>query len=74
VLARDEADEVTLDLHRVVLAGQRKPLREPANVCIDHDSLGLAQLGRHDVCGLARNSGQAEQVVQTAGHLTAEFL
>jgi len=53
VLARHEALEVALDLHRVVLTRQPQTLRQPADVRVDDDALGLAELGGDDVRGLA---------------------
>jgi hypothetical protein len=55
VLAGDEALEVALDPHWVVLLREAEALREPPHVRVDDDSLRLPQFGRDDVRGLARD-------------------
>src|SRR5207253_3181745 len=49
VLTRDELHQVALDLHRVLVLGQSKPLGEPAYVRVDDDALGVSELRRDDV-------------------------
>ena len=58
--ARDDLDEVALDLDRILLPGQPEPLREPAHVRVDDDALRVAELGRDDVRRLARDAGQPQ--------------
>jgi hypothetical protein len=57
VLARDEALEVALDLDRVVLLRQAKPLGETAHVGVDDDPLGVTELGCDHVRSLACDPG-----------------
>jgi len=53
VLARDDALEVALDLHGIVLTRQPQALGESADVRVDDDSLCIAELGGDDVRGFA---------------------
>ena len=46
VLAWHELDEVALDLDRIPPAGQPEPLRDAPHVRVDHDPLGVTELGR----------------------------
>src|SRR5947208_12352696 len=46
----DEAHEIALDLDRILLAGEAKPLREAPDGCGDHDALRLAAAGRRVAC------------------------
>ena len=57
--ARDELDEVALDLDRILLPRQPEPLREAAHVRVDDDALRVAELGRDDVRGLPRDARAA---------------
>ena len=43
--AWDDVLQVALDLHRVLVAGEPEALREAANVRVDDDALGVAELG-----------------------------
>ena len=74
VLARHELHEVALDLHRILLLREAEPLREPPHVRVDDDPLRLAELGRDDVRRLARDAGQADELVDPARHLAVELL
>ena len=73
-LPRDDAHEVALDLHRVLLLREAETLREPANVRVDDDALRRSALGRDDVRRLAPDAGQPHEVVQPLGHLPVELL
>src|SRR4051812_38050561 len=68
VLARDEPLDVAFDLHRVVLLRQAEPLRKAADVRVHDDSLRIAELGRDDVRGLARDSGQLDELLEPPRH------
>ena len=66
VRPRHDPLEVALDLHRVFLARQPEPLREPPDVRVDHDALRVAELGGDDVRGLSRDAGQPDQLRRVA--------
>ena len=66
--------EVALDLHRIVVAGEAKPLREPSYVRVDNDSLRVAQLGCDDVSGLTRNARKLDEVFESSRNLPVELL
>ena len=53
---------------------QAEALREPAHVRVDDDSLRVAELGRDDVRGLARNSGQPHELIEPPRNLAVEVL
>ena len=74
VLTRDEAHEVALDLDGALLSRQPKTLRETADVRVDDDPLWSAELGRHDIRGLARDAGQANELLERARNLAAVLL
>src|SRR5581483_2263723 len=74
VLARHEPDEVALDLHGILLPREREPLREPADVGVDDDSLRGAALGRDDVGGLPRHARELQELVERLRHLAVVVL
>jgi len=74
VLARDDALEVALDLYRIVQTRQPQSLRQPADVRVDDDALGLAELGGDDVRGLARDARQPRQLLERPRNLAVELL
>ena len=74
LLTGDEPHEVALDLHRILLLREAEPLREAAHVRVDDDALRIPELGRDDVRGLARNAGQADQIVDRPWNLTVVLL
>ena len=75
LLARQQLHQILLDLHRLGLAGQPEPLRQPRDVRIDHDALVLAERGaEHDVRGLARDAGQLDQLLHRRRDLAAVSL
>src|SRR5207237_6630594 len=74
VLTGDEPHEVALDLHRILLLREAEPLREAAHVSVDDDALRIPELGRDDVRGLARDAGQADQLVDRPWNLTVVLL
>src|SRR6266508_2534115 len=74
VLARDEANEVPLDLHRIFVAREAEALRETANVSVDNDPLSLAELGGDDVGGLACDTWEVDQLLEPPRHLAVELL
>jgi hypothetical protein len=74
VLPRNEAHEVAFDLHRIVLAGEAEALGKPADMRVDHDSLGRASLGRDDVRGLPPDSRKPDEVLDASRHPAVELL
>src|SRR5947208_1517291 len=60
----DEAHEIPLDLDRILLAAEAKPLREAPDVRVDHDALRLAELGCNDVGRLPRHARQPDQLFE----------
>ena len=58
--ARNEPDEVALDLHGILLLRQAEPLRKAPHMRVDDDPLRLPELGGDDVRRLARDAGQTE--------------
>src|SRR5436190_4307163 len=71
---RHEPQQIALDLHRVLLAGEPQPLREAPDVRVDHDPLRLPQLSRDDVTGLPRDARQPDQLFEARRHLAVELL
>ena len=65
--ARHDLLEVAFDPHRVLLTGQAEPLREPPDVRVDDDALRVPELRRDDVRGLARDAGEANQLLERRG-------
>ena len=68
VRPRHEPHQVALDLHRILLAGEAEPLRQPADVRVDDDPLRVARArprrrspscARRPVAGAARRSPRA---------------
>src|SRR5262249_14605757 len=72
--ARDEPDEVALDLDRILLSREPEPLREAPDVRVDDDPLRLAELGRDHVARLARDARQPDQLFEARRHLAVELL
>ena len=73
-LARHESLQVALDLDRILLLRQPQPLREPAHVRVDDDSLRIAEFGGDDVRRLARHPGEAHELLEAVRDPTAELL
>src|SRR5256885_7347627 len=61
-------------LEKKILLGQAEPLREAPDMRVDDDSLRVAQLGRNDVRGLAGHAGQADELLEPAGHAAVALL
>src|SRR5207248_11727554 len=57
-----------------LLLREAEPLREAAHVSVDDDALRIPELGRDDVRGLARDAGQADQLVDRPWNLTVELV
>src|SRR5438874_10777143 len=53
---RDDLRQIALDLHGILLAGETEPLREPADMRVDHDPLRVAELRGDDVRRLPRHA------------------
>ena len=66
--------KVALDLDRVLVARQPEPLGEPSDVGVNDDPLGVTELRRDDVRGLAGDSGQPQQVLEAVWHDAVELL
>ena len=71
---RDDALEITLDLHRILVPRQAEALREPSDVRVHHDALRVTELGCHDVGRLARDAGKPQEVLEASRHLAVELL
>jgi len=72
VLARDAADEVLLDLHRLGLQRQAEAVGESGDVGVDDDADGDGEGGaEHHVGRLARYAGEGQQLFHRPRHLAA---
>jgi hypothetical protein len=72
---RQHRHEIALDLHRVGLAGEAEPRRQPRHVGVDDHADGGAERRRQDhVGGLAGDAGQGHQRVEIGRHLAAVAL
>ena len=71
---RDDALQVALDLHRIVLPRQPEALREPAHVRIDDDPLRAPELGGDDVGRLARDAGELDELLESGRNTPVELL
>jgi len=63
VRARDDLLQIPFDLHRVFLAGQAQTLGKAADVRVDDDALRMSELGGDDVCGLAGDTRESEEIL-----------
>lgn len=75
LFARDQRDQITLDLFRRLARRQSHPTRESLYVCIDHDSRGDAKRrSQNDVSRLspdARQLGQFVEIARDSAHHAA---
>jgi len=72
ILVRDEPHEVLLDLHRIVVPGQRKPLADSGDMGIDRDPfVSPVGISQDDIGGLAPDAGQGAKLLHGVGHLSA---
>ena len=74
VRARNELDEIALDLHRILLAREPEPLGQSPDVRVDDDPLRVPELGRDDVRRLPRDAGEPQQLGDRPWHLAVELL
>jgi hypothetical protein len=75
---RKQLHELPLDLHRILLVGERQPLADPPDVRVDEDPVvGLRPritVGEDDVRGLSRDTAQGREFRDRARHVTAEAI
>ncbi len=69
-----DLDEIALDLHRILFAGQPETLRDPPHVGIDDDALRLPQLRRNNIGRLPGHSRQPQQLGDRPRHRSSELL
>ena len=70
LFARDQRDQITLDLFRRLARRQSHPTRESLYVCIDHDSRGDAKRrSQNDVSRFSADARQLGQFVEIARDL-----
>ena len=71
---RHDPLQVTLDLHRILLAGEPETLREAPDVRVDDDPLCVTELGCDDVRGLASDAGKLHEILEPPRNLAVELL
>jgi hypothetical protein len=68
----DDGQQVAFDFVRIDLLGEAETLREPHYMGVDADCLATERVAEKDIGGFPANTGQADEVLEIFGHLTAK--
>ena len=69
---RQEAAEIALDLHRIILGGEPETTRQPSDVSVDRKAGEIERNRANHVGGLTPDSGEGHEVLDGLRHLALE--
>src|SRR5580704_16389780 len=73
-LARDDAHQVLLDFLRIIVCSEFQAARDAVHMRVNDYTFSLLEpCAQHDVCSLAGDSGEGEQLFHFVGNLSAEI-